>query len=218
MLVIPRQKDSLMKRSALALLALSALALTGCSGAEAEPEPTAPNVEVPTSDGAESEEQDLSSRGNLVLEPGDPVVVTGYEDDDLEGATFVVKSVEVDPVCTDPYVQESENGHFVVLEVEVETAKEPDFTEATFGSFYVGSGAFKVIDKNGTTVNEVMGTGYSCFDQAEQLPGNLGAGERATGKVVLDVPSAEGVIVYNNFVAPGRPSYEWHFPTKTVGA
>lgn len=215
--LIPRKKDP-MQRNAAILFVLSSLALAGCSGAEADPEPTAPNVEAPTSDAVETADEELSSRGNLVLEPGDPVVVTGYEDDNLEAATFVVKSVEVDPTCTNAYVQEPENGHFVVLEIEVETAKEPDFTEATYGSFYVGSGAFKVIAKNGTTVNEVDGSGYSCFDQAEQLPGNLGAGERATGKVVLDVPSAEGVIVYNNFVAPDRPGYEWNFPIKTVGA
>lgn len=207
-----------MKRSALALLALSGFILAGCSGAEAEPEPTAPNVESPTTEASESTREDLSPRGNVVMEPGKPAVIYGYEDEDLEAATFVVKSIKVDPTCTSPYAEAPKNGHFVTLDIEVETATEPDFTEATFGSFYVGSGAFKVIADNGTTVNEVDGNGYTCFDSGEQLPGNLGAGERATGKVVLDVPTAEGVIVYNNYVGFDRPSFEWAYPVKPAGA
>ncbi|MGK7222136.1 hypothetical protein ACSNO4_05000 [Kocuria flava] len=129
-----------------------------------------------------------------------------------------MKSIEVDPTCTSPYAQAPKNGHFVVLDVEVETVAEPDFTEATYGSFYVGASAFKVVADNGTTVNEIDGNGYSCFDSGEMLPGNLGAGERAMGKVVLDVPTPEGVIIYSNYVGFDRPSFEWEYPSKSVGA
>ncbi|WP_126346676.1 hypothetical protein [Kocuria rosea] len=210
----------MMKRSAIALLALFSLVLTGCSGAEAEPEPTAPNVEAPAGGESEEPDENLSSRGNRVLEPGDVAVVTGFESEEHEVAKFVIKGIEVDPTCTGQFPQESENGHLVAVEVEVETGPEPGFSEGTYGgNFSTGPEVFRVVDKNGTTLNSATSvSSMMCFDQSEQIPSNLGAGERATGKMVLDVPSTEGVLIYDNFTSPDCPSFEWNFPSATVGA
>lgn len=207
-----------MKRSALALLALSALTLTGCSGAESEP--TAPNVEAPAAGEPEKSEETLSSRGNRVLEPGDVAVVTGFESEDDEVAKFVIKGIEVDPTCTGEYPEEAENGHLVAIDVEIETGPEPGFSEGTYGgNFSMAPEVFRVVDKNGTTLNSATSVAsMMCLDQSEQIPSNLGAGERATGRMVFDLPSTEGVLIYDNFTSPDRPSYEWKFPATTVGA
>lgn len=209
-----------MKRSAFALLALSALALTGCSGAEAESEPTAPNVEAPAGGASQEPEKELSSRGNRVLEPGDVAVVTGFESEDHEVAKFVIKDIAVDGACTGQFSEKPENGHFVIVEVEIETGSEPGFSEGTYGgNFSMSPEVFRVVDKNGTTLNAATSVAsMMCLDQSEQIPSNLGAGERATGKLVFDLPNAEGVLIYDNFTSPDRPSFEWHFPATTVGA
>lgn len=209
-----------MKHSALLLFALSALVLTGCSGDATEPEPSAPNVEAPAGGASEKPEEGLSSRGNRVLEPGDVAVVTGFENEEHEVAKFVIKDIEVDPTCTGQFSEEPENGHFVAIDVEIETGPEPGFSEATYGaSFSMSPEVFRVVDKNGTTLNTATSVAsMMCLDQSDQIPSNLGAGERATGKLVFDLPSAEGVLIYDNFTSSDRPSFEWKFPVTTVGA
>lgn len=209
-----------MNRIGTSLLVLLSLLLAGCSGAEAEPEITGPNVELPAVGEPEASDEKLSSRGNRVLELGNPAVVTGFESEDDKVATFVIKDIEVDPTCTAPYAEDPENGHFVAVEVEIETGPEPGFSEGTYGgNFSMAPEVFRVVDKNGTTLNSATSVAsMMCFDQTEQIPSNLGASERATGKMVFDVPSAEGVLIYDNFTSSDRPSFEWKFPATTVGA
>jgi hypothetical protein len=154
------------------------------------------------------------------LEPGDVALVTGFESEEHEVAKFVIKSIEVDPACTGQFPQEAENGHLVAIEVEIETGPEPGFSEGTYGgNFSMAPEVFRVVDKNGTTLNSATSVAsMMCLDQSEQIPSNLGAGERATGRLVFDLPSTEGILIYDNFTSPDRPSYEWKFPTTTVGA
>ena len=43
------------------------------------------------------------------------------------------------------------------------------------------------------------------------LPSTIGPGERATGKVILDVPSTEGILVYNEAMDSSL-GWEWEIP------
>lgn len=47
------------------------------------------------------------------------------EDDDDWWLEFTVTRIGVDPTCTDVYADKSERGHFVVFDLEVETASSP---------------------------------------------------------------------------------------------
>lgn len=201
-----------MKRFPLTVLALSALALSGCSGAEAEPEPTAPNVEPATAEASPSADQETSPRGNLVKKIGQPAGIHALDDPSKNVVTYVVKAIEVDPVCTASYAQAPENGHFIAVDMEVETAAEPGFTEVMYGPINISPHSFKMIDANGTTVNTVAsGPAYGCLPQAEMLPSTIGPGERVTGKVILDVPSTKGTLVYNESIDPSL-GWEWKIP------
>ncbi|THE19340.1 hypothetical protein E1J17_01480 [Kocuria rosea] len=201
-----------MKRYTLALLALPALTLVGCSNAEADPEATAPNVEPATAESTPSSTQETSPRGNLMKEIGEPAGIHSLDDPSKNVVTYVIKGIEVDPVCTGPYPQAPENGHFMAVDMEVETAADPGFTEVMYGSLNISAHSFKMIDANGTTVNSIAsGPSYGCLPEAEMLPSTIGPGERATGKVILDVPSTEGILVYNEAMDSSL-GWEWEIP------
>ncbi|WP_424347627.1 DUF4352 domain-containing protein [Kocuria sp. CH-021] len=201
-----------MKRNVFALLVLPALMLVGCSNVEADPEPTAPNVEPATAESTPSSTQETSPRGNLMKEIGEPAGIHSLDDPSKNVVTYVVKGIEVDPVCTSPYSMAPENGRFIAIDMEVETAGEPEFTEVMYGPINVSPHSFKMIDANGTTVNSVSsGPSYGCMEESETLLSSIGPGERVTGKVVLDVPSTEGILVYNESIDPSL-GWEWKIP------
>ncbi|MFF0905361.1 UNVERIFIED_CONTAM: hypothetical protein RF653_16955 [Kocuria sp. CPCC 205316] len=201
-----------MKRYALALLALPALTLVGCSNAEADPEATAPNVEPATAESTPSSTQETSPRGNLTKEIGEPAGIHSLDDPNENVVTYVVKGIEIDPVCTTPYALAPENGRFIAVDMEVETAAEPGFTEVMYGPISISSHSFKMIDAKGTTVNSISsGPSYGCIEESETLPSSIGPGERVTGRVILDVPSTEGILVYNESIDPSL-GWEWEIP------
>jgi hypothetical protein len=112
--------DSL-KANLIGAAALLTLSLSGCSGAP-QSSPTAPSVEPATASAtptATPTPTDAKSpRGNLIKMPGQAASVT---DNDATVASFVVKSIKLDPKCTSPSAMKPKNGHFLVLDVAMET-------------------------------------------------------------------------------------------------
>ncbi|TDK25858.1 hypothetical protein E2F48_11605 [Arthrobacter crusticola] len=188
-----------------AVLGVTALFLSGCSTNETSA--TAPSVEpakpsataTPSETG--SDEPERSTRGNLVKVVGQGGGRANEAGEQL--VDFVVNSISVDVPCTAEFATAPENGHFVVLEMAVETS--PKLAEDINPEFYTGG--WKAIAANGTTSNVILGTGaaYSCFPQSELLPSLIGPGEKAVGKIVLDVETPEGVLVLED-------SWEWTYP------
>lgn len=48
---------------------------------------------------------------------------------------------------------------------------------------------------------------YACLTDTETLPGSIGPGTQASGKVVFDIPSTDGILVYSD-----GPSGGWEYP------
>lgn len=68
--------------------------------------------------------------------------------------------------------------------------------------------AFDVVDADGTPRALPTEASWACFDDAVLAPPFVGAGEAASGKVVLDSAVASGTLVY----APGDAAgWEWQF-------
>jgi len=166
---------------------------------ETSAEPSA----TPTDDRPEGT---YSGRGNLVLTPGQGAAITNSGG--IDEATFVINSITVDTPCTNPDARPAENGHFVTLDVSVETL--PVMAEDS-GSFSMDAYGFKVIAANGTTSNLDASTIASmyCYEDGATLPSSIGPGEKATGLVVLDVESPTGVLVYNDFSS--MYGWEWAY-------
>ena len=213
------------KKSITALTLTALLGLTACAtepgpaeapdvaaAAESEPSPTATESTTPAPDEAKK-----SKRGNLIKEIGQGAGTFNIDTKD-QLATFVVNAIEVDPVCTNPYAAEypSENGHFIALDVSIETF--PELAEAPYANFDLNPNNMKIIAPNGTTSNADLASmaSYGCLDDAEELPSNgLGPAEKATGKIVIDSEVASGILVITE---GGSTGWEYVFGGATPNA
>lgn len=198
-------------KKALLTLPVAALLLAGCGGSP-QTSPTAPTVETIPNSSAPTESAALeatkSPRGNIVKEFGQGASITDTTHDNREIVNFAVNSV-TPATCTEPYAQPAENGHLVVVDVAVET--KPELAEAIMTSYHLGGGDFKFVADNGTTFNGHLFTGatYSCLPSAELFPAaGMGPGEKASGKVVLDVPAPAGILVLK---APTSTTNGWEY-------
>ena len=157
---------------------------------------------------AASAEMAKSSRGNIVKKPGDGASVTD------KGKTVQVshRLIKVDAKCPGKYASKPENGHFVALDVSMETI--PELAQSVNPQFGLAGYAWKAIAANGTTFNGNVFTGaaYMCLDDAARFPSALGPGEKATGKIILDVPTTSGVLVHQQGFMP--TGWEWAYPAK----
>ncbi|MBD1543911.1 DUF4352 domain-containing protein [Arthrobacter sp. IA7] len=204
--------DSL-KANLIGAAALLTLLLSGCAGAP-QSSPTAPSVEPATATATPtatpSPTDAKSPRGNLIKVPGQAASVT---DNGETVASFVVKSIKLDPKCTSSSAMKPKNGHFLVLDVAMETT--PALAKSVNPEFGISSSyAWKAIAANGTTFNGDLGTfeAVMCMNDAERFPSTLGPAEKATGKIVLDVPTTTGVVVHKQgFMSAG---WEWSYPAK----
>jgi hypothetical protein len=205
-----------LKAKTLGAIALLPILLAGCGGA-ASPSPTAPTVAPAASGQAEAASpaasaraaSEKSSRGNIVKTIGEGASVT---DKEKTVASFVINSIKVDPACTNSDAMPAKNGHFVVLDVSMETM--PELAQSVNPQFGLAGYGWKAIADNGTTFNGDVASfeSYMCLAEAERFPSALGPAEKATGKIVFDVPTPSGVLVHKQaFMAAG---WEWAYPAK----
>lgn len=199
----------------LGAIAFLPVLLSGCGGPPATT-PTAPSVEAasPSNTLAPSSppSDTKSKRGNFVKVPGQGVTVI----DPANGKTvanLVVNSIELDPKCASPIAEPAANGHFLVLDVFMETM--PALAESAYPEFGIShASGWKAIAENGTTFNGnlVSFEAITCLTDNERFPSKLGPAEKATGKIVLDVPTPTGVVVHRQgFMSEG---WEWNYPYK----
>lgn len=162
------------------------------------------------SEKADAPAGEKSSRGNgIATVGGDGLVMT---EDGETLATVVLNSIEVDPQCTGDYVREAENGHLVALDFSVKT--ESALADSDNPSFDIAAYDFKVIKSDGSTSNAELYTSatYSCLKDTETLPDEIGPGETVSGKLVLDVESPEGTLIWKPFY--DATGWEWTYPAK----
>lgn len=199
---------------------ITALALTGCSTPTSV---SAPSVAPagPTSGtsatGASAAATTAaaaapvkSSRGNIIKTIGAGAGMTNASGETI--ASFVVTAIDMNPTCTGLGASPAANGHLVVLTVEAET--KPELAKEAFPTFSLAGMGWKAIAENGTTQNQDTFTApaFMCLPDAERFPSGMGPGEKATGKIVLDVVSPTGTLVYKALGAPA--GWEWAYPGK----
>lgn len=127
---------------------------------------------------------------------------------------FAVNSITPDAPCTGPYPQTAENGHFVVLDVSIETTPELASDGKGYDTFDMNGHMFKFVGANGTTFNGDLGTigAYSCLpDEQEIASSGVGPGEKVTGKLALDLPATTGVLIFKSYLTSGSAGWEWSF-------
>lgn len=127
-------------------------------------------------------------------------------------ASFVVNSITLNPQCTSEYASKPTNGHFLALNVSMVT--DPALADSVNPQFGLAGYAWKVIAENGTTFNGSVwsGSSFTCLKDAERFPSALGPGEKATGVIVLDVPTPAGTLIHQQGFMP--VGWEWEYPAK----
>lgn len=192
----------------------AALGLTACGGTPSAA-PTSPNVEtLAPSTPSPSDSPGKSTRGNIVKSLSEPAGITDAEGDTL--ATFTVNSITADAPCTGPYPIAAENGHFVVLDVTIETTPELASDDGSYSTFDMSAAMFKFVGGNGTTFNGNLGSAaaYSCLPDEEQVGvngGGVGPGEKVAGKIALDIPETTGTLIFQSYLTSGVGGWEWTF-------
>lgn len=164
------------------------------------PQPTtAPaSTQAPPSPPAPGGNTQTSARGHLIKQVGE---LAGIRDEGGEYlATFTVNDIIVDVPCTDELADPPQNGHFVALDVSVETS--PNMLNSDLiQQFSMSSLTFQAIDPDGVTSNAGTDSWATlfCLDDSVQPPGNIGPGEKANGLMLLDVENPKGILIYEDF-------------------
>jgi len=190
----------------------SAEASTSTAGPEettkAEPEAEQDPEPEPAAD-----EPERSDRGNLVKDIGQAAGVTA--EDGTQLVNFTVTDIRVDPECTEEaFLQEPPaNGNFVAVDMAIETL--PELAERAEYEAYVNVSeySFSVFGPDGMRDNDVDGNGFFCLTDAEQLPPEIGPGEKVNGTVVLDTQYTEGTVVLSGdaFGVYDGAGWEWSY-------
>ncbi|WP_270352826.1 hypothetical protein [Microbacterium testaceum] len=152
-----------------------------------------PAAAEPPADEAPSEPTTTNPRGNVSLGFGDAF--------EADGVTMVIHGATFDPTCTSSVASPPDNGHFLVLDVSASTS--PSAQSSPFNVFY-----WSWVDDAGQTMggNITSGATFFCLDGSSAMP-DLGPGQNGSGKIVLDVNSLNGTLIYRSpFEESGR---EW---------
>lgn len=155
-------------------------------------------------------DREVSDRGNLTKKVGQPGGIV----DESTGATLVefrLTDIETDFECNSRWAEKSENGQFLALTFEVETFKELADDEWV-NTFSMSEYDFTIYDTDGTRENDSRGNAWMCLDDKDRLPSEIGPGEKATGRIVLDTAVREGFVAYSTYGVDGAQGWEWAFP------
>ncbi|MDQ0212647.1 hypothetical protein [Arthrobacter bambusae] len=201
--------------TALALVSGAALGLAACSettavvsstdAAKPVSAPTATPIPKVTS--TPTQDPKKSVRGNLLMQGGDIGTISDGSTKQVD-VKFSVSAIT--PItCDQPYARPSQNGQLVAVDVTAETT--PELAQSSYPKFTLSSYDFKFIADNGTSFTGDLGTvaTYSCIADSTEFPSaGMGPAEKLSGKVVLDLPAAHGILVMKSGLSGG---FEYKF-------
>jgi hypothetical protein len=206
-----------MNRNVAPFALIAALTLSSCAAQPApsdttqapeataaeSPSPTPTPTPTPTSEFGEAVKND---HGNLVKEVGQLAGTTLPEDREVVTSRFTVTGFEIDPECTSGYTEDPVNGHYLKINLHIETTPELARDEGLFLTF--NEYAWNAYNEDGTRLNNPQGNAYTCLDPGQQLPAQIGPGETIDGSVVLDVKDTHGSVA---LTMGGTNGWEWTY-------
>lgn len=186
-----------------ATLTAALLLLAGCGAQQGADEGNQPHKKPEQAQ--QQPEPKTSERGNVVKHIGDTAYIYADASRKTELARWTVTNITLDAPCTDEGAEPSENGHMVVMDVTVQTTKDLP----TDQTLYLGvTGYWQYVLKDGTISNApVNGSAALCLPQADMLPSEIGPASKAQGKLVFDLPTTDGYLIYKGGYATG-----WEYP------
>jgi hypothetical protein len=175
--------------------------------------PSAPAVDdvatqAPAGAGVTSIE--VSEAGRVRKELGEPA---GLTEPGASSALFEITVSDVSVMTTCPgreVAPRPVRGYFVVIDLTARMADEGRSATAGDEGLFMPlvADAFGVVAADGSVVATPSEASWSCFEDVELAPPFVGAGESASGKVVLDSAVSAGTLVYT---PGGNLGWEWAF-------
>lgn len=147
---------------------------------------------------SETAEPEKSVRGNLVKRISDKAALLSSKNGS-EIATWTLTAITPDIQCDAPYAQPAQNGHFLAFDFDVTTAS--NFTEVNGIPLTLGAGGqWKYYLADGTLWNgdPISFNSSTCLNDTETLPSNIGNATNASGKVLFDLPTTDGILVFSD--------------------
>lgn len=161
-------------------------------------DPTEEPTEEPEEELEKSDEPERSARGNVIKEIGEEgQLVTGVNDD----VTFRLSITEImfDADCGTS--EKPANGHFVQFNIEAETTEHWPADE----HIQVTMHDFRAWDADGTRINDITSTVYSCDVGNYFPPEPFRPSDKVRGSLMFDLPDTS-YIAYEPW---GDGGWEW---------
>lgn len=151
---------------------------------EPEEEPEIPQAET-------------SERGFMVKRIGDESALL-KSDGKTRVASWTLTGIDVDVQCTAPYSEPPQNGHYVALNFDVETFE--DLIDVHGYPFSLSGNMWQYYLADGTLWNGMPTSGntYSCLTDTETLPNQIGESTKASGRIVFDLPTTDGILAFSD--------------------
>ena len=154
-----------------------------------------------TNNDEDTSESQKSKRGNLIKHIGDTASTCADTSCSTLLTQWKVTNITLDfqcPVSDYAYNDgKPENGHFVAFDFEAETSA--DNGDGKDHSIYLGnSGPWTYFTKDGTQWNGNVKSmsAQMCIPDDQRFPSTVQPGSKASGKIVFDVPSTDGVLAF----------------------
>lgn len=167
---------------------------------------------VMPADSAETPGPERSDRGAIVTALGQEGTLTDLAIDQ-EVVTFAVDAIGPAECKADyaEYGSPPVNGNLIALDLRVATA--PELAQSTWGSYFtISPGDFQFVDSDGITHSELWTAAtFSCLADSDKFTSDpLTPGSQYIGKIVLDLPDANGTLIYRPVMVSGG-GWEWSF-------
>ncbi|WP_394940251.1 hypothetical protein [Psychromicrobium sp. YIM B11713] len=148
--------------------------------------------------------------GMLQKKVGELAGVVASENSGVRLVNFSVASIKADYHCEVPGTVKPANGHFIAVELWIETTAELANSKDPY--FGVSAKDFDLQAPDGTQVTSPLDTypAHACLDNGLGLPAKIPPSQRIRGLLVLDSPINSGALILSQKNTEG-PGWIWRF-------
>ncbi|NYE95759.1 hypothetical protein FHU41_002009 [Psychromicrobium silvestre] len=178
-------------------------------GTDNSPATPQTDFKLPASSGTVSPNAD----GLLQKKLGELAGVVSKDDSTVRLVNFVVASIKVDYHCEVPGEVKPANGHFIAVELWIETTAALSNSKDPY--FGVSAKDFDLQGPDGKKVTASLDTrsAHACLDNGLGLPAKIAPSQKIKGLLVLDSPVTSGALILSQKNTDG-PGWIWQLPAK----
>ncbi|WP_157874140.1 hypothetical protein [Psychromicrobium lacuslunae] len=176
------------------------------SGTDNSPATPRSDFKLPSSSGTINP----NSAGMLQKKIGELAGVVASENSNIRLVNFSVASIKADYQCKVPGPVKPSNGHFIAVELWIETTAELSTSKDPY--FGVSAKDFDLQSSDGNKVTATLDTypAHACLDNELGLPARIGPSQKIRGLLVLDSPISSGSLILSQKNTDG-PGWIWQF-------